>query len=292
VWPGRPRGTLRAVGHRTLVFRVARTLPVRIALHTHRDDATFLAASVALYLLLGLLPTLAAVVSIYALHADPSEIERHLAGLDRVVPTAVFQLIVDQLQLAAQRSSDELGLTAAGAVVLALYSSRASADAVLTAIEHVDGTPPRWRGWRRVGFTLILALGARTGVITLLALGVAVPATSATLGRSDRSFLFSVRWPLLIAIGVGSLSVVYGVGGPRRRLRHVVPGALAATALGLIASLGVSYYVTELAGYQTLYGAFGGAMIVLLWFYAIALAVVIGAVVNAELALGPPAELT
>lgn len=275
------------MGHRTLVHRLVRSLPVRIALHTHRDDATFLAAGVALYLLLGLLPTLAAVVSIYALYADPVAIQGHLAGLDRVVPDAVFQLIVEQLRLATTRSSDELTITAAGAVVLALYSSRASADAVLTAIEHVDGAPPRWRGWWRIGFTLVLALGALTALITLIAAVVAVPATSATLDSSDRGLLFNVRWPVLIGIGVLSLTIVYGLGGPRRPLRLVVPGALAATGIGLVASFGVSYYVTELAGYQDLYGAFGGAMIVLLWFYAVALAVVIGAVVNAELAHAP-----
>lgn len=262
---------------------------MRIALHTHRDDATFLAAGVALYLLLGLLPLLAAVVSIYALLADPTEIQQHLAGLDRVVPLAVYELVVDQLRLATTRSDNELGLTAAGAVVLSLYSSRASADAVLTAIEHVDGTPPRWTGWRRVAFTLVLAFGALVALVTLIAVVVAVPATSATLQADDRGLLFNVRWPVLITIGVLSLAIVYGIGGPRRPLRLVLPGALAATLLGLLASFGVSYYVTELAGYQSLYGAFGSAMIVLVWFYAVALAVVIGAVVNAEVASPPPA---
>lgn len=272
---------------RALYQRVARTLPVRIALHTHREDATFIAAGVALLLLLGLIPTLAAVVSIYALHADPAEIERHLAGLDRVLPDAVFDLIVGQLQLAARRSSDELSLTAAGAVLLALYSSRASADAVLTAIEHVDGTAPRWAGWRRVALTLVIALGALVGLVMLLTVVVAVPALSAALGSTAQSWLFTLRWPVLVLFGVSSLSVFYALGAPRRSWRHVIPGAVAGTVIGIAASVGVSYYVSEWAAYRTLYGAFGGVMIVLLWFYAVSLAVVIGAVVNAELAAPP-----
>jgi membrane protein len=267
-----------------MFHRVAQTLPVRVALHTRRDDATFIAAGVALYLLLGLIPTLSAVVSIYALIADPGEIQRHLAGLDRVIPGEVFELIVGQLQRAASRSSNELGLAAATSVLLAIYSSRASADAVLTAIEHVDGAPPRWTGWRRLVLTLAVAFGSLTALVTLLVVVVAVPATSATLGSSDRSALFTLRWPVLIAIGVGSLSALYALGAPRRPVRLVVPGALAGTAIGLAASLGVSYYVTALAAYRSLYGAFGGVMIVLLWFYVVSLAVVIGAVVNAELA--------
>ncbi|MBK9030531.1 MAG: YihY/virulence factor BrkB family protein [Myxococcales bacterium] len=262
---------------------VAAWLPVRVIRHTRRDDATVLAAGVAMYLLLGLLPTLAAVVSIYALIADPSQIEAHLAGLDRVVPAEVYRLLVDQLQRAGQRSPDELRLTVLGGVLLALWSSRASANALLVGIEHVDGTRSRWRGWRRLALTFVLALGALVSAVTLLALVVAMPATSATLAPSVRGWLVALRWPTLVLTGVSGLSVLYALGGPRRGWRHIVPGALVATALGLLASLGVSYYVTDLASYQALYGTFGSAMVVVLWFYACSLAVLIGAVVNTEL---------
>lgn len=264
------------------VDRLARTLPVRVVAHTRRDDAPVMAGGVALFLILGLLPTLFAVVSLYALVADPAQIQGHLAGLDKVIPDAVFGLIVDQLELAARRSSDELGLALAGGVVLALYSTRASADAILTAIEHVDGAPRRWTGWRRLVLTLAIAVGAMLASVALLVLVVAMPATRATLAASDRSWLESVRWPLLVGVGVSSLSGLYYLGTPARGWR-VVPGALVATALGLAASWGVSIYVTRWASYQSLYGAFGSAMVVLLWFYAVSLSVLIGAVFNTEL---------
>lgn len=263
--------------------RVTRLLPVRVIVHTRRDDAPVMAAGVALFLLLGLLPTLAAVVSVYALIADPAQIESHLRGLERVIPGEVFKLLVDQLELAARRSSDELGLTLAGGVVLALYSTRASADAILTGIEHVDGAPPSWRGWRRLVLTLALAVGALVGAVTILAVVVAVPATRATLAASDRTWLDSARWPVLITVGVASLSGLYFLGTPARRWVHVVPGALVATVMGLAASWGVSIYVTRWASYSSLYGAFGSAMVVILWFYAISLSVLVGAVVNTEL---------
>lgn len=268
--------------------RLARLLPVRVVVHVRRDNAPVMAAGVALFLLLGLLPTLAAIVSLYGLLADPGEIQRHLAGLERVIPDAVFSLLVDQLELAARRSGDELGLALAGGVVLALYSTRASADAILTAIEHVDGAPPRFRGWRRLAVTLSLALFALLGAVTLLVLVVAMPATRATLAASDRTWLDSLRWPVLVVAGVASLSGLYFLGTPARRWRDALPGALVATALGLAASWGVSIYVSEWATYQSLYGAFGSAMVVILWFYAVSLAVLVGAVVNTELR-APPA---
>ncbi len=263
--------------------RLARALPVRVVIHTRRDNAPVLAAGVALFLLLGILPTLAAVVSVYGLVADPRQIPAHMSGLDRVLPGQVFALLVEQLQLAARRSAHELGLTLGGGVVLALYSTRASADAILTGIEHVDGAPPRWRGWRRLLLTIAIAVAALAGAVTILAVVVAMPATRATLAASDRNWLESVRWPVLIAVGVASLSGLYVLGTPARRWRHILPGALVATALGLAASWGVSMYVSELASYESLYGAFGSAMVVILWFYAMSLAVLIGAVFNTEL---------
>ena len=92
-----------------------------------------------------------------------------------------------------------------------------------------------------------------------------------------------LRWPVLVGTGLSGLTVLYAVGGPKRPWKHIVPGAMVATALAMMASLGVSYYVTELTSYHSLYGAFGGVMVVVLWFYACSLAVMIGAVVNTEL---------
>lgn len=261
---------------------VSESFLYRVYRHTRRDDATVLAAGAAMFLLLGLLPTLAAVVSLYTLFADPVQIEAHLSGLEKVIPPDVYRLLVDQLGRYSQRSHDELRFTVAGAFVLALWSSRASADALLTGIERIDGTRSRWRGWRRWILSALLALGAIVAAVTLLVVVVAMPATSAALDARMRTWLFALRWPVLFATGIAGLSVLYALGGPRRHWRQIVPGALVATGLGLLASLGVSFYVSRMS-YGSLYGAFGSAMVVVLWFYACSLAVMVGAVVNTEL---------
>jgi membrane protein len=271
------------LGHRLRHF-----FPIRVIEHTFRDDATVMAGGVALFLLLGLLPTMAAVVAVYALIADPASIQGHLAGLDRVLPRAVFDLIVDQLQRAASRSADELGAAVAGSVLLALYSSQSSASALLTGIAHVDGSPPQFKGWRRLGVTIAIACTGLIALVTLMVLVIALPSTAPFLEGAVTEWLFKLRWPVLTVAGVFSLSALYRLGGGHRRLVHIIPGAIIATALGLLASLGVSWYVSELSGYQALYGAFGGAMIVILWFYAVSLAVLVGAVVNVELRAPTP----
>ena len=108
-----------------------------------KADVKVLGGGVALFLLLGLLPSMTAVVSLYALLADPLRLENELAGLDRLLPDPVFDLLIEQLERAAGRSSDELGFALVGSTLLALLASRSGADALLKAIHRIDGNPPR-----------------------------------------------------------------------------------------------------------------------------------------------------
>jgi len=263
-------------------------LPSRVIRHLRRDNGPVLAGGVALFVLLGILPLITAVVSVYALGSDPAAIPRHLRGLEEVLPRAVYDFIIDQLQRAASRSSDELGLAVAGSVVLALWAMRSAANAMLLAINHVDGAPKRWEGWRWLVVTIFVALGALVLVFLVLALTVALPTVGHVLRMRHRDLLQDLGMPLTVIAAVFGLSMLYWLGTPHAgRVRHVIPGALVATSLGVAASIGLSYYVTRVS-YANLYGAFGSAVVVILWFYICSLAVLIGAVLNFELRPVPP----
>jgi membrane protein len=263
--------------------RVSELLPARVVRALWRDNGPVLAGGVALFVLLGVVPTLTAAVSIYALGADPAQIPSHLRGLDEVVPHQVYAFIVDQLKRAASRSSDELTAAIAGSVLLALWSTRSASTAMLAAITHLDGGERRWTGWRWFALTFLVAIGALFLLFLVLALIVAVPTIGHALKPNHRRYVQNLGMPLTVLIAISGLSLLYWLGTPHaRRLRHVIPGALVATTLGVIASLGLSYYVTEVS-YANLYGAFGGALVVMLWFYVCALAVLTGAVFNKEL---------
>ena len=71
-----------------------------------------------------------------------------------------------------------------------------------------------------------------------------------------------------------------GITGPRRR---VFPGAVAALCSWLVFSLGFSFYVENIANYSVLYGALGGMVVLLLWLYATATVLIMGAEVNRAL---------
>ena len=133
--------------------------------------------------------------------------------------------------------------------------------------------------------TLGAILAAVVGLASLVLLPVLedffeVTAYAATIARIG-SLLAMVIFVLL------ALSLLYRFGPSRRGAawRWVTPGSVVATVLWLLASALFSFYVQHLASYDATYGPLGAVVGVMMWFYVSALAVLVGAELNAELEL-------
>jgi membrane protein len=72
--------------------------------------------------LLALFPGLAALVSLYGLLLDPSQIEKQVASMGAVLPEQAQQMLSDQLHTLVTSSTGALGLSAILALLLALWS--------------------------------------------------------------------------------------------------------------------------------------------------------------------------
>ena len=86
---------------------------------------------------------------------------------------------------------------------------------------------------------------------------------------------------------IAGLAVLYRFAPSREepRWRWVTPGSLLAAGLWLLTSLAFSFYVSNFGAYDAYYGALGGVVVALLWFYITAYAVILGAELDAELEL-------
>jgi len=105
------------------------------------------------------------------------------------------------------------------------------------------------------------------------------------LGSTAATVWSIVRWPVaLLAASVG-YALVYAVS-PNifpRRFRWLSPGALLGVVLWIVLSLGFGVYIQHFATYGAAYGAFGAAIVLLLWLYLSANAFLFGGEFNAEL---------
>jgi membrane protein len=250
----------------------------RTAAEAKSDQLTLLAAGVAFYGLLALVPALIALASIYGLLADPANIARHVGDLLGAAPGEVRDLVRQQLESITERSDSKAGIGAAVGIVIALWSASSGMkyllDALNAAYDEDEG-----RGFIRVrGLSLLFTAGA---VAFLVAAFFGVAIVPAVVDNP----VGLIRWPLLAIAFAAALAVLYRYGPSRDtpEWRWTSPGAVAATVLWLAGSGLFSLYVPHLGKYGETYGSLGSVVVVLLWLFLTAAAVILGAELDAEL---------
>jgi membrane protein len=140
--------------------------------------------------------------------------------------------------------------------------------------------------FKQLFVSLAFTIGAVIGFLAVLLLGVAVPLAVSflPLGPAAEVTLLGVRWVLLFAVAVLGLAIVYRFAPDRRpaQWRWVTPGSLIAATLWLIGSVLFALYVRNWGSYGETYGALGGVVILLMWFYLSGYIIILGAEINAE----------
>jgi membrane protein len=92
------------------------------------------------------------------------------------------------------------------------------------------------------------------------------------------------RWALVLTVATMMIMIIYYVGPHRRQTwRGVLPGAILATALWILATLAFGVYVSRFGRYNVIYGSLGAGIVLLIWMYISSLAVFIGGEFNAVL---------
>lgn len=94
------------------------------------------------------------------------------------------------------------------------------------------------------------------------------------------------RWIAGIVVAVLALDLLYNFAPAvaERRRRWLTPGAVTALALWLAASWGFRWYVSSFPAWGRFYGSLGTVVVLLMWCFFTAAALLLGAEVNSELA--------
>lgn len=94
-----------------------------------------------------------------------------------------------------------------------------------------------------------------------------------------------LRFVLLAAIMFVVLALLYAASQDKRQpARSIVPGAAIAMTALLIASIGFSIYVENVANFSVIYGTLGAVIVLLVWLYMMSFILIVGAEYNASLA--------
>ncbi|MCX2948899.1 YihY/virulence factor BrkB family protein [Lentzea sp. NEAU-D7] len=250
------------------------------------DRLPLVAAGVAFFVMLALAPTMIALLTVYALVADPHHVPDQLAPLLRVVPGEAGDLVMQQLRAAAE--IDVTGLTM-GLVVSAatvLWSMSNAVRWLIAGLNIAHGVRETRGFFRLRGLALLFALGALTVVVVGLAVVAAVPVILDVVGAdsSTRDVVNLVRWAGGVLLVTLALAVMYRFG-PNRSTKGwhwVTAGSTVAVVVWLAGSAGFALYLNYSSGYHRTYGTLAGVTVLLLWLYLSAFAVLLGAEIDAQ----------
>ena len=255
----------------------------RAAKQLKADNVQILAAAVAFYLFLSLIPALAAAISLYGLVADPGQIVDQIRDLTMGLPEAARGLIVEQAREVADAKPATLSISLAISVLAALFSASKGTQALVKAL-NIAYDEAETRGFLKLR---VLSIGLTVGIVAVVvgAISALVAVGNVAEGLPGGGGLVTaIRWPALGAVFVFVLVLLYRYSPDRDspRWRWTTPGAVLAAVLLALGSLGLSIY-TSTFGAEAASGFLGSVGVLLLWLFLSAYVILFGAELDSEL---------
>jgi membrane protein len=253
------------------------------------DDMPDSAAALTYYALLSLFPALLVGASLFGLlgqsHAI-DDITRYLTrhGADRSTVDAIRSSL-----RTAQSSRGGAGIGLVIGIGLSIYGASGAFGAAGRALNravHVDeGRGIVRRKALDLACTLVVIVIA-VAALLLVFLGGNVARQlfgELGLGATAADVWNVLRWPAAVVVAMAGFSFVYWTAPHRRgaQFRLISSGAAVAVAIWLSASAGFFAYVANFGSYNATYGAFAGAVILLVWLWLTNVALLFGAEIDA-----------
>jgi membrane protein len=256
------------------------------------DRGTLTAAGMAFYWFLAIFPALVAGVGVLSLvNITENRIEKITSSITRALPGGAGDILVEAVRNAAN-NEDGAVLAVLLGVALALWSASSGMVGMQMGLNVAYDVRDdrKFVAKRLVAFQLMAAMLVLGGTATALIV-FGAPLGDALRDNLPFGSAFVVLWTLIRWVGglvalTGLFATIYYLSPNRDTPRWVwvSPGGILAAVIWLVASLGFSIYVSQFGNYAETYGgSLAGVVVLLLWLYLTALAVVLGGELNAEL---------
>ena len=246
------------------------------------DNVGLVAAGVAFYGFLALIPLLGLIVMVYGLAAEPQTVVSNMRALTDILPNNVALFIGEQLLSAVETAKETKGWGILVALAFAFYGGSNGAGAIITALNIAYQEKEKRSLTRFYLIALVMTLLAVVFAMLSLAATAAIAyleellpeASSATVAASKALAYLAL---LFVAAGIAATLYRYAPSREDARWEWITPGSMFTAVTWLLLTLGFGYYVTNLANYNATYGSLGAVIALLTWMYLSAYVFVIGA---------------
>jgi len=277
---------------RTWVTRLTGTRIYRVAQHTldeiSDDRIPLVAAGITFFALLAIFPAMASIVSLYGMFADRSSIADAIGDIAPYLPGGAVTILKTELHRLVAQPIGKLNFTFVAGFLVASWSASGGLKALIDGLNVAYETRER-RGFLKLTvmavFFTIAGIMLSTG-IAALAVVVPVALRKMHLDASASAILGVLRLPVVYAICVLILDIIYRLGPDRRheRFEWLSWGSGVGAALWILATTLFAWYVQNFGSYDRVYGDLGAAVGFLTWIWIMLLILLSGAELNSEIA--------
>ena len=255
-------------------------------------DMSTYAAALAYRGLLALFPLVIFLIALISvLHVD--RLLDGLGGLARSGPPGQVPLPVKEWLIGQLRGRPGGAVLSVGAVT-AIWATATGIRMLRRALHRAYDVPETRPVWKRIVFSvLVVPVFALAGIVAfgLLVMTSRTLLLVAELMGLDVAFVAAWNWfrfPAALMLLTGMLAAIYRVAaGDHPPLSRLLPGAALAAALWALVSVAFPYALSTVLHYGVTYGSFSAAIVLLVYLYLLAAAMLLGAEVNATLASRP-----
>jgi membrane protein len=250
------------------------------------DEMADRAAALTYYVMMSLFPALLVGISLLGLLGDRSLVANAVDyASDNGAPAEVTDALEALLTKTVESASGAVSFALVLGIAVAIYGASGAFGGAGRALNHVYGVQET-RSFvvhklADIGFTLVTIALALVALFSIFLGGGLAEDLFGVIGLGDTAAaIWSVaRWAVAIAAVLGMYAIVFSFAPDvdARRRRIVSPGALVGVAIWILASAGFFFYVANFGKYGATYGAFAGAVILLLWLYLSSIAFLFGA---------------
>ena len=256
------------------------------------DQMTHHAAALTYYGLMSLFPAVLLALSLLALVGQYPETYNAIVNyLEDVAPASVVEPL-DRSLREAFRSRGTATTALVISIPLAMYGTTGVLEAARRALNvafELDG-PGRSFLHRKavdIGSTVVLMTLVLASLVMIFVGGGFAHDLFGFIGLGDTAAdIWNVaRWPGAMLVAMLVFAFVYYVTPDveHRAFHWLTPGAAVGVLLWLGASYALSTYITNVTNVGALYGAFAGAIVLVVWLWLSNVALLFGAELNAEI---------
>ncbi len=267
-----------------------RAIVVRACKHFLEDNGTMLASALAYSTFFAIPAVLLLAVGVFTLVVGPQTISSLMAHFSQVMPSEASSLLGGSLQRLDRRPATGLAMVIVG-FVLALWATTGAMTTYMTALNLAYGRKDGRSFVRRrlIAVELVAVIGfAFLLVAVLLIFGPPlehlVALHAGPVSGAVGWIWWIAEWPILVAGLLAAFATLLSLGPDveHPRWRFITPGSLLAAVIWLAASGGFAFYTSSFGSYNKTWGSLAAVIIMLTWLWLAAVALLLGAEVNAE----------